>query len=161
MAEILVRLIDGAVGHLKGDPVWVAPDGAEWGFRESKQAWIDSGRAADDWPGKFIVVKLPGVTVDSIKNRLLEPDQIDVERFNDEKGVREAGTLDIRTRRRRIDIDNLPTSQGERNAMLRDGEITKTLTEVTATETVRVADTALEDEVFERVKLRDPTMTRL
>ncbi len=161
MAEILVLLVNRTIGNLKGDPVWVAPDGANWGFHESKQVWINSGRAAGDWPGKFIILKLPGVTVASIKTRLLEPEQIDVEYFNEEKGVRQVKKLDIRNRRRRIDIDNIPKNAGESNAMLRDGEITKSITELNANETVRVADTALEDEVFDRVKLRDPTLTRL
>ncbi len=164
MAEILVRLTD-RMGHLKGDPVWVNPDGAEWGWRESKEAWIAHGERAVDWPGQFVIVKMPGESVASLKF-LLEGETMTVERDDPAikrttgGSVRVTHELDVRHRRRKLDIDSLPTNQTERNAMLRDGEITKIRTEVDTTLSIRERDTAAETDKFNRVLVRDPSITR-
>jgi hypothetical protein len=158
MAEILARLLDGAEGHLKGDPVWVAPDNHGWGNRESLQVWLSNGNERIDWPGKFIIIKVPGTKVADLAF-LLEPDQIDVER--DKLEVREVSKLDIRARNQVINIDSLPKNQAENDEMLLDGEIVITLKRLNDNSSIKLSDTTLEDEVFNRVKLRDPSITRL
>lgn len=71
MAEVLVRNKNNGTeaGHWRrGDIVTIQPDGHVWGRLETKAAWIASGGAADDWNEDFILLKIPGLSV----NRLQE-----------------------------------------------------------------------------------------
>ncbi len=165
MAKVLVRATDGMPGHLKGDPVTVQEDGVKWGNLDTLATWVASGRRKEDWSGWAIVVNIPDASVASLRF-LMEPDQMVIER-DDPKIKRETGDsvrvahkLDVRARRRKLDIDSLPDNQTERTAMLRDGEITKTRTQVDTTLSIRARDTVMDTETFDRVKVRDPSITR-
>lgn len=67
MAELLVRAATRGVSRDgdwdKGDVVLVRPDGFAWGVRESLAAWLRSGRDRQKWPGLFVLVKVPGLSV--------------------------------------------------------------------------------------------------
>ena len=73
MAEFLVfaesraRLdmsIEDSTALLKrGDITEVRPDGFVWGSHESKAVWVAEGKDPALWPGKTILIKVPGMPV--------------------------------------------------------------------------------------------------
>lgn len=112
--------------YKRGFPVVVQPDGHEWGLEESKQAWLAAGRAEAGWPGHFVIVKIPGVTVAQVE-RVIEP------QAEDDSGVptlEEDGITSriFRRRRWRVLVDDIPAAI--RNQLLTNGEITVTPTQV-------------------------------
>ena len=65
MCEVLIRAkTNGNTGDhwQRGDIVAVQPDGHLWGRLETKAAWIASGGLADEWPGEYFLLKIPGRT---------------------------------------------------------------------------------------------------
>ena len=64
MCEILTKLghqstLDVQFRH--GDPLYVTEDNHSWGRYESKQRWIADGLGAHNWPGGFLIIKVPEV----------------------------------------------------------------------------------------------------
>jgi len=47
----------------RGDITEVRPDGFVWGREESKAVWVAEGRDPTLWPGKTILIKVPGMPV--------------------------------------------------------------------------------------------------
>lgn len=46
-----------------GDIVFVAEDGHSWGREESLAQWVADGNRAADFPGNFVIIKIPDVSV--------------------------------------------------------------------------------------------------
>lgn len=69
MAEMLLMAEDNpsAKGFKRGDIVAIKPDGWAWTAQESKAAWIKAGRPAGQWPRRFAVVKIPGVSEERLR----------------------------------------------------------------------------------------------
>lgn len=65
MAALLIRTADGenALRYMKGDVVGVFPDDHVFGRMESLKTWLSEGRKAEDWPGKFAVVRMEGLSI--------------------------------------------------------------------------------------------------
>lgn len=74
MAELLIRIGDQDTNNPSafkdGDIVSIYEDGHQWGIGESKQAWLAAGHTAASWPGIFLIVKIPTVTVDRARKAL-------------------------------------------------------------------------------------------
>jgi hypothetical protein len=75
VCEILAKL--GHQSELEiqfrhGDPLYVAEDGHGWGRYESKQQWIAEGLGAHNWPGGFLIIKIPKVPAAAL-NDLVRP----------------------------------------------------------------------------------------
>jgi len=71
MCEILTKLGDQSTLHCQfrnGDPLYVAEDGHTWGRYESKQQWIAEGLGAHNWPGGFLIIKIPTVPAAAFQN---------------------------------------------------------------------------------------------
>lgn len=117
--------------YKRGMIVGVHEDGHTWGRLESKQQWIAEGNSAETWPSQdvFVIVQIPGVPAQ--KARMLLDEQTD-----DDSGTpvfitnSEGHALPRRFRRRgwRLKVDDLPSAA--RTALIRDGEITVTVSEV-------------------------------
>lgn len=114
-------------GHIES----VRPDGWVWGRIESKQFWIAEGREPAAWPGQglWVIVKIPGVAVGSRKE--LEAQQVEDDSgmpLYDGIGLAEPVPRVFRPRRWRVLVDSIPNNV--RNALLRDGEISVTPTQI-------------------------------
>ncbi len=111
--------------YKRGMPVTVQPDGHVWGLEESKQAWLAAGRLAADWPGHFVIVKIPGVSVAQVE-RVVD------RQTEDDTGVEQVdagGTpKTFRRRRWRVLVDNIPNAI--KNQLLTNGEVTVTPVQV-------------------------------
>jgi len=71
MAELLVMAVSkgAAAGHWKrGDIVYIAPDGWNWGTHEFLGAWTAAGNSAATFPGNHVVIKVPGVSVAKLQH---------------------------------------------------------------------------------------------
>lgn len=112
--------------YKRGMPVIVQPDGHVWGIEESKQMWLASGRLATDWPGNFVIVKIPGVSVAKVESLMYN-------QIEDDAGnpvYEEDGATPKRFRRRawKVAVDSIPTTI--KNKLLADGEVTVTPTQI-------------------------------
>lgn len=85
MAELLIFIenrIDlsrdaeasGALPKL-GDVTEVRADGFLWGREESKAVWVAEGRDPDEWSGKTVVVKVPGLSATMLRDKLVRSHQ--------------------------------------------------------------------------------------
>lgn len=83
MAEVLFRSITNGPGanHWKlGDIVAVRDDGWTWGRLETRAAWVAAGGIAEEWPGGFFLLKIPGVSVTTIEYMIsLFPEATDIQ----------------------------------------------------------------------------------
>ena len=73
MAEVLFRSVTNGPGakHWKlGDIVAVRDDDWAWGRLETRAAWVAAGGIAEEWPGGFFLLKLPGVAVSTVEYML-------------------------------------------------------------------------------------------
>lgn len=75
MAEILVHASGRKAalpehGWQRGDIVDVKPDGHVWGRMESKAAYMAAGGDPARWPGRFGIIKIPGLTLGQIARYL-------------------------------------------------------------------------------------------
>lgn len=159
MAEILTRLIDGMDGHDKGDPVWVAEDDHLWGRKESLAVWLAQGHQRADWPGVFVIIKMPRVAAADLKF-LQAPEGYDYEFFSAAKGGIVKTQFDVSARKHRIDIDAVPSNAQEDTAMRRDAEIEVTQTHFNTRWAVKSRNSTRENEAFQRIKARNPAATR-
>ena len=75
MCEILTKLGHQSTLEVQfrhGDPLYVAEDGHTWGRYESKQQWIAEGLGAHNWPGGFLIIKVPTVRA-SVFQKFIAP----------------------------------------------------------------------------------------
>ena len=112
MAEFLIKAIsathadtnkDKRVCYKRGDIVTIMPDGHVWGKEEGLP--------------KFVVVKIPGLTVDAAK-KYAEPSYV---LGNESFGLAER-------RKWRVLVDSIPTNI--KNQLLTNGQVTVTLNQV-------------------------------
>ena len=76
MAEFLIyakleRDVADPANYTRGDLIHAAPDGHKWGIRESKQQWLAFGHAEADWPGDFVIIKIPGSSLPQARRALI------------------------------------------------------------------------------------------
>lgn len=120
MAEFLIRNVDNTNPdpikniercYKRGDLVLVRSDGHIWGRRESKQQWLAEGLAEADWPNRYVIIKIPDLTIE-VARRFVG------ERF-----------IVVRRRRLfRVLLNELP--QNVKNKLTADGEYTANLAKV-------------------------------
>jgi len=76
MAEFLIRAknntnpdpVKNEEGcYKRGDLVVAFPDGHTWGRMESKQQWLSEGNTGT-WPGTFVIIKIPDLTLAKAKS---------------------------------------------------------------------------------------------
>lgn len=75
MAEILTKLGHQStleVQFRSGDPLYVAEDGHPWGRCESKQQWIAEGLGEHNFPGKFLIIRVPKIPAASVQKFISE-----------------------------------------------------------------------------------------
>lgn len=112
--------------YKRGMVVVVADDGHVWGREESKSTWIAEGRDPAQWPGKFVLIKLPGVAADKVR-ALLDAqmeDDAGVPTIQPGSLLQSDGPYPRRFRRRRwrLDFSLLPVAI--RTALQNDAEYT-------------------------------------
>lgn len=111
--------------YKRGHIVRVEADGFGWGACESKAAWIAAGRDVALWPGDFVIVKIPGVSVATV-NALID------HQTEDDAGApvtdAEGKPVVFRRRRWRAAVDSIPSAI--RNQLLTNGEVTVTPTQI-------------------------------
>jgi hypothetical protein len=111
MAEILIRAkTNGPTGAhwQRGDIVYIAEDGHQWGRLETLGGWISAGGSAANWPADFYVLKIPGIPASRLEGRGF---------------LQELNTATGAARRNwRFAVDSL--SNQLRNRMQNDGELT-------------------------------------
>lgn len=135
MAELLIYARDNANPdpekdrcgcYKRGMVVAVFDDGHVWGREESKAVWVAEGRDPAQWPGKFVVVKLPGVSAAGARELLAEQMEDDAGAPTIQPGsvLLADGPYPKRFRRRRwrMDFASLPTAI--RNALQSNAEFT-------------------------------------
>lgn len=112
--------------YKRGMVVVVADDGHVWGREESKSVWIAEGRDPAQWPGKFVIVRLPGLPAEKARELLAEQmeDDAGVPTIQPGSILHSDGPYPQRFRRRRwrLDIAALPVAI--RNALQSNGEFT-------------------------------------
>jgi hypothetical protein len=72
MAEILIRAkTNGPTGAhwQRGDIVCIVDDGWQWGRLETLAAWAASGGTATNWLADFYLLKVPGVSRQTLEGR--------------------------------------------------------------------------------------------
>lgn len=118
-----------ALAWRRGDVVVVEEDGHAWRPGESRAAWVADGRNNADWPGKFFIIKIPGVSASVVRDKLREQKT----RTDLVSDPTEALTVKpiIRVLRRRLNfLDVDATPQQIKQAIGRDYEITVTPTQI-------------------------------
>ena len=95
-------LNDQLGAYKRGDLVAVFPSGHVWGRLESKQVWVAEGNAAEDWPNKFRIVVIEGLSLEKAK-RYVQPQT--------SGGVISGGSIRdiVRRRKFRFNVDNFPS----------------------------------------------------
>lgn len=77
MAEFLIAMADlgdpadawrYARAWKRGDILWVASDGQEWGREEDYERFLAAGNRPADWHSRLAVVRLPGVALDAARS---------------------------------------------------------------------------------------------
>ena len=134
MAELLVFtrnnthadfIVDRTGCYKSGHIVVVQADGFAWGKNESKAAWVAAGNTAATFPGDFVVVKIPGVAVQTVQ------DIISCQTADD-AGVpvvdADGRPKVFRRRGWQLVINSIPTAI--KNALLANGEITVTPSQI-------------------------------
>ena len=108
-----------------GDIVEIKPAGADWGRREKKAAFLDSGGKAEDWDHQYYVVIVPDLAPEDAKRvyGLLAPIKGTViDQTGDMGEIGETFTVTVKNRRWAVDLAALPP--GMVADAERDGEIT-------------------------------------
>lgn len=116
MAEVLICArnathpdsdVDRRSCYKRGDPVTVQPDGHPWGAKEGLP--------------RFVVVKIPGVSVEQVRDVIQEQTESDQgAALTDDDGL----PVTFRRRRWRVLVDNVP--QQIRRTLAQTGEVTVT-----------------------------------
>ena len=111
--------------YKRGHIVTVREDGFAWGIRETKAAWIAAGNTAESYPNDFVLVKIPGVAVQTVQD-IVWP------QTDDDAGVPvvdEDGRPKVFRRRAwRILVDTIPDNI--KNTLLTAGEVTVTKAQI-------------------------------
>lgn len=112
--------------YKRGMIVVVQTDGHVWGLEESKQAWIAAGMDVAAWHDKFVIVKIPGVSVAAAQEAISHQTEDDSGTPLFEAG----GTTPkiFRRRRWKLLVNTLPSAI--LNALQTDGEVTVTASQV-------------------------------
>lgn len=135
MAELLIFAQDNTHSdpekdrsgcYKRGMVVAVFDGGHMWGREESKQVWIGEGQDPAQWPGKFAIIKLPGVSADKARELLAEQMEDDAGTPTVQPGslLQSDGPYPRRFRRRRWRLDFSLLPAAIRTALQNDAEYT-------------------------------------
>ena len=68
---LLLARPTGRSGRVRGDPVGYFEDGTVFPYGNDKSVWLASGRSEADWPNTFMILDVPGVSVEEA-SRMME-----------------------------------------------------------------------------------------
>lgn len=123
MASLLIRTVNGEnpQRYMDGDVVAVVPDDHVWGRMESLVVWVKEGNAPELWPGKFVIVTLPDLSVAAARQYVAEETLLDGQ--NSVMGKRRTHAVDYRLMERRDPLSG-------RDTLNLDKQITRNYAEV-------------------------------
>lgn len=155
--QILLRVVDGAEGHEKFDPISVQNDNEAWGRQESLDVWVSEGNTPESWPkrGVFVIVSVPGV--DKAPYKYLE----DAEQYLIERdkpiSKRVQQRIDLRARKYKLDIIPFLDASGL-DKLANGGTIVLSQFSIDSVVALKQQNVPFRNTIIGRLQARDPSV---